>query len=132
MRKGNLLPLLPPCKVIRARPSTHNEPLSGSSLHTATLFAGSPFSLTLNPEVLWSPLNPAHTYVNKLLQSPQVIQGEAVISLLPGPEQIKYWPLEKKLIPQQEMGTERAACLGEQKDPAATPWPPQSGMANPW
>lgn len=47
VRKGNLLPLLPPCRVIRACPSTHSEPLSGSPLHTATLFAGSPLSLTL-------------------------------------------------------------------------------------
>lgn len=76
--------------------------------------------------MLWSPLNPAHTYVNKLLKSPQVI------SLLPGPEQIKYWPLEKELIPLQEMGIEGAACLGEQEDPGTTPWPPLSGMGNPW
>lgn len=50
-----------------------------------------------SPGMLSVSINPVYTFENKPLNSHQVIQGEAVISLLPGPEQIKYRPLKKDL-----------------------------------
>lgn len=63
--------------------STHSYPRAGGP---AALSAGSPLLLALDP--CNSPVscpNPASTSVNKLLNSPCITQGEAVISLLPGP-----------------------------------------------